>query len=201
MKPCDPRHLLHNNRFEKNDAILSEENKIRGIFGSHSSMGCLSAREPGEQAESSVSSKLFCIPTPPNVSEQLSKNLVNILSNSHQIITTPLVSHSNNVPIINKANQVDAKPTSAELLDSNTTSVVVSEASVGGVSQSANSWRDLDHLLAGFNDVQKAAIQRERARRIAEQNIMFAARKLCLVLDLDHTLLNSAKVILANVQS
>ncbi|OAY70585.1 RNA polymerase II C-terminal domain phosphatase-like 3, partial [Ananas comosus] len=54
-------------------------------------------------------------------------------------------------------------------------------------------WGDVDHLLDGYDDQQRAAIQRERARRIAEQNKMFAARKLCLVLDLDHTLLNSAK--------
>ncbi|RVW78037.1 RNA polymerase II C-terminal domain phosphatase-like 3 [Vitis vinifera] len=40
-----------------------------------------------------------------------------------------------------------------------------------------------------------AAIQRERARRIDEQKKMFSARKLCLVLDLDHTLLNSAKFV------
>jgi len=33
------------------------------------------------------------------------------------------------------------------------------------------------------------------ARKLEEQNKMFAARKLCLVLDLDHTLLNSAMVI------
>ncbi|KAJ3701505.1 hypothetical protein LUZ61_005210 [Rhynchospora tenuis] len=56
-------------------------------------------------------------------------------------------------------------------------------------------WRSVDYLLDGYNDEQKAAIQRERARRIAEQNKMFAAKKLCLVLDLDHTLLNSAKFV------
>ncbi|KAL4184357.1 hypothetical protein AMTRI_Chr10g610 [Amborella trichopoda] len=36
---------------------------------------------------------------------------------------------------------------------------------------------------------------KERARRIEEQNKMFSAQKLSLVLDLDHTLLNSAKFI------
>lgn len=58
----------------------------------------------------------------------------------------------------------------------------------------SGSWGNVEYLLDGYNDEQKAAIQRERARRIAEQNKMFAAKKLCLVLDLDHTLLNSAKV-------
>ncbi|KAM0863617.1 hypothetical protein ACQ4PT_044476 [Festuca glaucescens] len=50
-------------------------------------------------------------------------------------------------------------------------------------------------LLNGYDDQQKALIQKERARRIMEQHKMFSARKLCLVLDLDHTLLNSAKFI------
>ncbi|KAL1556780.1 protein-serine/threonine phosphatase [Salvia divinorum] len=59
----------------------------------------------------------------------------------------------------------------------------------------ANAWSDVEHLFDGFDDQQKAAIQRERARRLEEQNKMFAARKLCLVLDLDHTLLNSAKFV------
>jgi RNA polymerase II C-terminal domain phosphatase-like 3/4 len=61
-------------------------------------------------------------------------------------------------------------------------------------SESGSPWGNVEYLLDGYNDDQKAAIQRERARRIAEQNKMFAAKKLCLVLDLDHTLLNSAKV-------
>jgi RNA polymerase II C-terminal domain phosphatase-like 3/4 len=61
-------------------------------------------------------------------------------------------------------------------------------------SESGSPWGNVEYLLDGYNDKQKAAIQRERGRRIAEQNKMFAAKKLCLVLDLDHTLLNSAKV-------
>lgn len=60
-----------------------------------------------------------------------------------------------------------------------------------------NPWGNVEYLLDGYNDEQKAAIQSERARRIAEQNKMFAAKKLCLVLDLDHTLLNSAKVFIS----
>lgn len=48
-----------------------------------------------------------------------------------------------------------------------------------------------DHLFEGLNEKQRTAIQQE-TRRIKEQNKMFNARKLSLVLDLDHTLLNSA---------
>jgi len=61
--------------------------------------------------------------------------------------------------------------------------------------QPVSPWGDVDHLLDGYDDQQKALIQKERARRITEQQKMFSARKLCLVLDLDHTLLNSAKVL------
>ncbi|KAJ6705176.1 RNA polymerase II C-TERMINAL DOMAIN PHOSPHATASE-LIKE 3 [Salix purpurea] len=63
------------------------------------------------------------------------------------------------------------------------------------VASQPNTWEDVEHLFEGYDDQQKAAIQRERARRIEEQKKMFAARKLCLVLDLDHTLLNSAKFV------
>ncbi|KAL3511496.1 hypothetical protein ACH5RR_030897 [Cinchona calisaya] len=62
-----------------------------------------------------------------------------------------------------------------------------------GSSRPPNNWDDVEHLFEGFDDQQKAAIHRERARRMEEQRKMFAGRKLCLVLDLDHTLLNSAK--------
>lgn len=62
-------------------------------------------------------------------------------------------------------------------------------------SQPQNTWGDVEHLFDGYDDQQKAAIQRERARRMEEQKKMFSARKLCLVLDLDHTLLNSAKFV------
>ncbi|KAI4386348.1 hypothetical protein MLD38_004286 [Melastoma candidum] len=60
---------------------------------------------------------------------------------------------------------------------------------------SPDPWGNLQHIIDGYDDKQRAAIHKERARRIEEQNKMFAARKLCLVLDLDHTLLNSAKFV------
>lgn len=53
---------------------------------------------------------------------------------------------------------------------------------------------DLEQLLGNLDDAERLAIQSERKRRMEEQDRMFSAGKLCLVLDLDHTLLNSAKV-------
>ncbi|KAL8160102.1 LOW QUALITY PROTEIN: hypothetical protein V2J09_001639 [Rumex salicifolius] len=67
------------------------------------------------------------------------------------------------------------------------------EEVASGPAQSWTTWRDVEHLFDGYDEKQKAAIQKERARRIEEQKKMFSSRKLCLVLDLDHTLLNSAK--------
>ena len=54
--------------------------------------------------------------------------------------------------------------------------------------------RDFEQLLEDLDEVQRVSIQNERKRRMQEQDRMFSAGKLCLVLDLDHTLLNSAKV-------
>ncbi|KAG0555421.1 hypothetical protein KC19_12G168000 [Ceratodon purpureus] len=53
--------------------------------------------------------------------------------------------------------------------------------------------RDFEQLLEDLDEVQRVSIQNERKRRMQEQDRMFSAGKLCLVLDLDHTLLNSAK--------
>ena len=53
---------------------------------------------------------------------------------------------------------------------------------------------DLVNFLDGMSEAEVGAVMAERTRRLAEQGSMLAARKLCLVLDLDHTLLNSAKV-------
>ncbi|WOL01759.1 RNA polymerase II C-terminal domain phosphatase-like 3 [Canna indica] len=179
MKPRDPRRVLHNNMAQMNDIVVSEQNKAIGVMsGPQSSMG-----------QSSALPTQFSQPS--NISRQLTKNLANTGSQS----TSPAVPVINSQQILSKATQVDLKSASGELNDSKTVSTVVSEASGKGATQSTNPWGDVDHLLDGYNDEQKAAIQRERARRIAEQNKMFAARKLCLVLDLDHTLLNSAKFV------
>ncbi|RRT35930.1 hypothetical protein B296_00042328 [Ensete ventricosum] len=67
-----------------------------------------------------------------------------------------------------------------------------SQASVEGASELfPKLCGGIDHLLVGCNDQQKAAIHTEIARRIMEHIRLLAARKLSLVLDLDHTLLNS----------
>lgn len=51
-------------------------------------------------------------------------------------------------------------------------------------------WEDPE-LIESLDEEQRVAAYAERARRIDEQNRMLNSRKLCLVLDLDHTLLHS----------
>lgn len=49
-------------------------------------------------------------------------------------------------------------------------------------------------FLAGLTEEERAEVVAERGRRMQEAEDMMSRGKLCLVLDLDHTLLNSAKV-------
>ncbi|XP_074589475.1 RNA polymerase II C-terminal domain phosphatase-like 3 isoform X1 [Curcuma longa] len=173
MKPRDPRRILHDNMVQQNDGVVHQQSKI-------------------DAAASDPQSSLVRLPAP----LQLTKNLANVLPSSQVVTTSPVVPPCNNQPVASQADQVTVEAASGELNDSETTSLLVSEAgSEKGTRQLANPWGDVDHLLDGYNEEQKATIQKERSRRIAEQNKMFAARKLCLVLDLDHTLLNSAKFI------
>ncbi|KAI3706907.1 hypothetical protein L6452_24969 [Arctium lappa] len=54
--------------------------------------------------------------------------------------------------------------------------------------------RDVEQYFRRFDDQQQqTAIQKERSKKMEEQKMMFADHKPCLVLDLDHTLLNLAK--------
>ncbi|KAL7596853.1 hypothetical protein Lser_V15G28200 [Lactuca serriola] len=69
-----------------------------------------------------------------------------------------------------------------------------SEEVGSGPSQPLNGWGDVEQFFGRFDDQQWAAIHRERSKRMEEQKKMFADRRLCLVLELDHKLLNSTKL-------
>ncbi|XP_072958311.1 RNA polymerase II C-terminal domain phosphatase-like 3 [Typha angustifolia] len=168
MKPRDPRRILHCNIVQKNDLGDPQQPKPNGTLSSVNQVkkDQLIVRENGEQAQTSSQSTAALPMAPQNIS----------LRNSNSI------------------KGVDVRPDAAELYDSKIASGV-DPGRVRGALLSTNPWGEVDHLLGGYDDQQKAAILRERARRIAEQNKMFSAKKLCLVLDLDHTLLNSAKFI------
>ena len=53
---------------------------------------------------------------------------------------------------------------------------------------------DFDEFLRDLTEEERRQVVEERRRRMREAEEMIKKGKLCLVLDLDHTLLNSAKV-------
>ncbi|KAF8400045.1 hypothetical protein HHK36_015920 [Tetracentron sinense] len=199
MKPRDPRRILHNNTFQKSDCYGSEPFKANGAHPSSipGSKDNLTVRQQGEQAETNTLASQSALP--PDIARQFTKklkNLANILSASQATKTPTVVAQvvsSQPIPIMMDKAEVKAVATDSD--DQRNGTALTPEGGTADFSKSQNTWGDVEHLFEGYDDQQKAAIQRERARRIEEQSKMFAARKLCLVLDLDHTLLNSAKFV------
>nr|POE81365.1 rna polymerase ii c-terminal domain phosphatase-like 3 [Quercus suber] len=136
---------------------------------------------------------------PPDFARLFTKNVKNIadtMSVSQASTTVPIISQNmSSEAVAVKSDKVDVKGIALNSEDQRNGISSAPELGVAAASRSENSWKDVEHLFEGYDEQQKAAIHRERARRIEEQNKMFASRKLCLVLDLDHTLLNSAKFV------
>ncbi|KAJ8475975.1 hypothetical protein OPV22_019702 [Ensete ventricosum] len=105
--------------------------------------------------------------------------------------TGSVLSLKNSSPF--KSNETGKTPQSASMVRPGGIQLVVPAPAVA--SQESAKKGDIDRLLDGRILEQKAAAQRDRARRLVEQNRMVASRKLSLVLDLDHTLLNSTKFV------
>jgi len=194
MKPRDPRRFLHNNSLQRAGSMGSEQFKTT----------TLTPTTQGTKDDQNVQKQEGLAelkPTvPPDISFPFTKSLENIadiLSVSQASTTPPFISQNvASQPMQTKSERVDGK-TGISISDQKTGPASSPEV-VAASSHSQNTWKDVEHLFEGYDDQQKAAIQRERARRLGEQKKMFAARKLCLVLDLDHTLLNSAKAILSS---
>ncbi|KAA8530005.1 hypothetical protein F0562_034539 [Nyssa sinensis] len=197
MKPRDPRRVLHNNTFQKDGSMGSDQFKTSGA-PTASSQGIkvsLNTQKQEDQSDKmSIPSQSIA---PPDIARQFTKNLKNIadiISVSQAPLTTAVPQIPSSQPVQSHSSRVDVKSVVSEMGDLQSGTGSSSEEIASGP-QSQNGWGDVEHLFEGFDDQQKAAIHRERARRIDEQNKMFAVRKLCLVLDLDHTLLNSAKFV------
>jgi RNA polymerase II C-terminal domain phosphatase-like 3/4 len=189
MKPRDPRRFLHNNAAQKNDATSTEQAKSNGIVLPDSKDNLINSEQLTEHFQTSA------LPSQPvSLSNNarpsiMSTSTVDPVSNS-QLAASSLVTSQQNSVSVNRADPA-AGPN-----DPNADAATnAAPGTTPGAVPPANQWGDLDDLLNGYDDQQKALIQKERARRIMEQHKMFSARKLCLVLDLDHTLLNSAKVL------
>lgn len=196
MKPRDPRRVLHGNILQKAVGSGPEQFKTNGpptpnTQGSKDNILT-------QKLEGQLGSKPFqslSIP-PPDIGQQFTNNLKNIadiMSVSKPLpspVSQPLASQA----VQNKSDKADKKLVPSNLEDRRTVAGSTPEISAT-VPHPQNAWGDVAHLLEGYDDQQRAAIQRERSRRIEEQKKMFAVRKLVLVLDLDHTLLNSAKFV------
>lgn len=193
MKPRDPRRILHNNALQKGAPIVTDQHKINAPSGS-AIIGNMGIPRQEDQVENKLVASSGM--KPPDITMQFTSNLRNIadiVSVSQACIPSPGLAQT----ALSQPAQVHQAglETKAESRNLRTSSDLTSETatSVPPRPFNANAWSDVEHLFEGFDDKQKAAIQRERARRLEEQKKMFAVRKLCLVLDLDHTLLNSAK--------
>ncbi|KAK0574925.1 hypothetical protein LWI29_031030 [Acer saccharum] len=196
MKPRDPRRVLHGNTLQRNGSSGPDLFKTNGpsIPSTQASKDNLDSQKQQGQAEAKPLHSQS-IPAP-DITRMFTKNLKNIadiISASQALTSQPIVSQ--NLPLQpeqNKLDKTDVKAVISNPEDQRTgTASAADVGPTGPISQ--NTWGDVEHLFEGYDDQQKAAIQRERAKRLEEQNKMFAAHKLCLVLDLDHTLLNSAK--------
>ncbi|KAF8020907.1 hypothetical protein BT93_G1348 [Corymbia citriodora subsp. variegata] len=185
MKPRDPRRVLHGNMLQRTGSMGTEQLKHAPPVSRTQTEDLADRRTL--LSESSVVS---------DVSQKILKHSKNAPANmsSSQSSTNP-VPASQNLPFqpLQSISGVDAKTELPNHKDQRSGTDPLVEVSASGPSPSQSSWGDLEHIFEGYDDHQRAAIQKERARRLEEQRKMFAARKLCLVLDLDHTLLNSAK--------
>ncbi|CAL8993577.1 unnamed protein product [Prunus brigantina] len=189
MKPRDPRRALHGNALQKSGSLGHEQ--FRNIVPPLSSIQGNKDNLNGQADKKLVTAQSL---DAPDITRQFTKNLKNIadIMSVSNVSTSPAIASQSvsSQPVPIKPERIDLKPE-----EQRPESISASEAAAAGPSRSPVMWGDVEHLFEGYDDQQKAAIQRERTRRIEEQKKMFAAHKLCLVLDLDHTLLNSAKFV------
>ncbi|KAL6505409.1 hypothetical protein OROHE_022788 [Orobanche hederae] len=197
MKPRDPRRVLHNSGPQKGVASASDQSKINASLSS-AKICDLKVKHENHVEKKSVSSSSMRLP---DITKQFTSNLRNIadiISVSQECMPSSVLPQ---IPLLQPVHvfevRKETKGVAADSGNLRNKSDLTSEEAISGPPPpiNASAWSDVEHLFDGFDDQQIAAIQRERARRLDEQNKMFAVRKLCLVLDLDHTLLNSAKFV------
>ncbi|KAK6773845.1 hypothetical protein RDI58_029084 [Solanum bulbocastanum] len=194
MKPRDPRRVLHNTAVLKGGNVGSDQCKT-GVAGTHAKISnfCFQSQEDQLDRKSAVTLST----TPPDIARQFTKNLKNIADMISVSPSTSLSAASQTQTQCIQAYQSrsEGKGAVSEPSERVNDAGLASEKASPGSLQPQISWGDVEHLFEGYSDQQRADIQRERSRRLEEQKKMFSVRKLCLVLDLDHTLLNSAKFV------
>ena len=188
MKPRDPRRALHKKSLQKPgyegpDLPVTNSSTAEGTKGNP------------KQADPKVLSSQPL--SAPDIAWQFTKNLKNIadIVSVSQTTSSASVQTPSSQPAQVHPSFVNMKGPPAQPGHLQNGIGKTSEEAASTTSQSQNTWGDVEHYFGRFDDQQRAAIQRERSKRMEEQKKMFADHKLCLVLDLDHTLLNSAKVL------
>ncbi|KAH0709471.1 hypothetical protein KY284_010898 [Solanum tuberosum] len=194
MKPRDPRRVLHNTAVLKGGNVGSDQCKT-GVAGTHATISNLGFQSQEDQLDRKSAVTLST--TPPDIARQFTKNLKNIADMISVSPSTSLsaASQTQTQCIQSHQSRSEGKGAVSEPSERVNDAGLASEKGSPGSLQPQISWGDVEHLFEGYSDQQRADIQRERARRLEEQKKMFSVRKLCLVLDLDHTLLNSAKFV------
>uniref|UniRef100_A0A7N0VAG6 protein-serine/threonine phosphatase n=1 Tax=Kalanchoe fedtschenkoi TaxID=63787 RepID=A0A7N0VAG6_KALFE len=169
MKPRDPRRVLLSGTLQSAKLPLGSSVGFKNI----------KVKVSEGQANMKPVSSQVAIPDSTRKNTENPKNVANIMTSAQSETTSPVASQ-----IQSSTSTMDER-----IIDACSTS----EDGVAGPSKSQTICSDVEHLFDRYDDHQRAVVQKERARRLGEQEKMFAERKLCLVLDLDHTLLNSAK--------
>ncbi|CAN7009963.1 hypothetical protein Bca4012_029646 [Brassica carinata] len=187
MKPRDPRRILLGSTLQRTDSVAEKQSKLND--------------------SSTLKGKTEVLETPPQL---VPRQSISLNGTSNMRVSGEPVRGKTPDFTKNLKNVADMSVLSQQVGNSLATTHVadlktdkdqeenasVSAASVtaaAGPTRSMNSWGDVEHLFEGYDDKQRVAIQKERTRRLEEQKKMFGSKKLSLVLDLDHTLLNSAK--------
>jgi RNA polymerase II C-terminal domain phosphatase-like 3/4 len=187
MKPRDPRRILHNN--------IAKTNGITQLDSQGSKDHLTNNKQHLERHQTALFPNQQGVLLPNMTWSSIANSkTIDPVSNS-QLAATALVAPAHQASSSNRSDprlivgQNGSNPDEA-------TNAAPATTLAG---QPVDPYGAVDHLLGGYDEQQKSLIQKERARRIEEQRELFRARKLCLVLDLDHTLLNSAKVLMVYV--
>ncbi|XP_010538161.1 PREDICTED: RNA polymerase II C-terminal domain phosphatase-like 3 [Tarenaya hassleriana] len=192
MKPRDPRRILHGNTLQKTGSLVENRFKV----SEPSTSGTIAVKDKADESfEIKPAASQFV--QQQDTSQKVTSNMNNpgvLLNGKEPDISTQFTKNLKNVAEVVAVSQFSNPPVKTEKdKDVRQRGVSASATAATGPACSLNNWEVVEHLFEGYDDKQRAAIQRERSRRLEEQKKMFASQKLCLVLDLDHTLLNSAK--------
>ncbi|CAF1820540.1 hypothetical protein HID58_059252 [Brassica napus] len=187
MKPRDPRRILLGSTLQRTDSVAEKQSKLNDsstLKGKTEVLETPSQLVPRQSISLNGTSNMRVSGEPVRgKTPDFTKNLKNVADMSvlSQQVGNPLAT-THAADLKTDKDQEESASVSA-----------ASVTAAAGPTRSMNSWGDVEHLFEGYDDKQRVAIQKERTRRLEEQKKMFGSKKLSLVLDLDHTLLNSAK--------